>query len=185
MKSLQALLGTELSGALDPTGALEPLRAMLFATIVPKRRDEKGAITPDDDPEKLPRLIADARDLGRTIKGAPWRSLRLTLHLRANVGLPAGQEAQWVQLLGALERLLHGLNLQAALTSDAWAIWVAMAVPRDAAPLTVQGEVRLKSYPIEIRAVGYEYVQQNTGAQWTADSTTITADDISHTADGS
>lgn len=130
----------------------------LAALVVFRQRDEDGPITPEEDKEKLARLIVSAYDEGRTKPYAPIRNVRLELAVRANARVAAGKADPFHAIGGALEALL-GSDLQAGFSSVATrGLLVMLAVPRAGIRHRVAGDIREDCWVIETRCVPAELV---------------------------
>jgi hypothetical protein len=154
MKSLQDFLGTPIVGDADREAARASLAALAF-----KKRDEDAQLTPESEAEKAPRFIATARDQGRHIQYAPIRILSLELTIRVNAKVAKGKVDQIAPLYGALETLFQLTNLKEALHSEARGIAIMRATVPQGITHRAEGDLRLHTLTIDVRAVAFELVE--------------------------
>ena len=127
-----------------------------LAALSIKLRDDDSVITPESDAAKAPRIIVDVSDTGRTARYAPIRSLRVEILLRQNAKIAANTATAFAALAGTLELLLDQANLTTALDSAALGVRVMLATRQNGNMFRADGDLRLQSWVLDVRAVKSE-----------------------------
>jgi hypothetical protein len=129
-----------------------------LAELAAKQRDEDSAITPEGEAPKRTRLIITAQDTGRAVRAGhvPIRTIRLEFEIRANAKVPVGKADPFAATCGALEQLLDTSNLKEALDSPENHVAVMLATRVPGNGYSVQGDIRLQRYVLEVKAVKLE-----------------------------